>query len=145
MYNSSRKDIYDWLYELFYDAPTKNVYAMFKPLELTNADTKEGFLVIRIGDFVDASEFSKSAYGACRVYVTAYVPLLSRGRLNYSLFDSFEQSINNVVDGAINDDGGMYNVIEDSVLSMDDIDDSNETNQFATYTKSFVVTIDGDN
>ena len=145
MYDSSRKKIYDWLYDLFYDVVTKNVYAMFKPLELTSSDTKNGFLVIRIGDFIDASEFQRNAFGECRVFVTAYVPLLSRGRLDYTKYDTYEQAIDNVIQGVIDTGIGYYTIIEDSILSMDDIDDENATNQFATYTKSFVVTMDGDN
>ena len=144
MYNSSRKDIYDWLYDLFYDVVTKNVYAMFKPLELSSSDTKNGFLVISIGNFIDESEFQCDAFGACRVFVTAYVPLLSRGRLDYDKYDTYELAINNAIQSVIDDDKGYYSIIEDSILSMDGIDDENATNQFATYTKSFVVTMDED-
>ena len=89
----SRIDIYDYVYNLFYDVVTKNVYSMFEPQELTTSDTNDGFLVIRVGDLYDESEFTCSAYGWARVYVEAYVPPLSRGRLDYTKYQEYEDAI----------------------------------------------------
>lgn len=145
MYSDSRKAIYDYLYNMLYHVVTDNVYDMKKPTELTASDVKDGFVVTNIGDFVDESEFKRQTYGWCRVYITAFIPLMSRGRLNSELYEAYETSINRVIDEGVQAINPHYSIIEDSLISMDDVDDENPNNQFATFTKSFVVTIDGDN
>ena len=145
MYNDSRKAIYDYLYDMLYNAVSKNVYDMFKPLELTNDDTTNGFVVTNVGEFNDASEFHCQTYGWARCYVTAYIPLMSRGRVDSELYGEFEANINRVINEGIQAINPHFTIIEDSIISMDDIDDENPNNQFATFTKSFVVTVDGDN
>lgn len=137
----SRIDIYDYVYNLFYDVVTKNVYSMFEPQELTNSDTNDGFLVIRVGDLYDESEFTCSAYGWARVYVEAYVPPLSRGRLDYTKYQEYEDAINLVIANAIGNDDGEFSIQEQSVLSMDTNENSNADNQFFLFVKSFIVVI----
>lgn len=141
MVNDSRIDIYDYLYNLFYGVVTKNVYSMFEPQDLTGSDATEGFLVLHVGNIVDESEFSLEAYGWVRCFVQAYIPSMSRGRLNYTKYKEFEDSINNVIEQASLQTDGTYNIQSDSVLSMDGGEISNSNNLYYTFTKSFIVNI----
>lgn len=144
MLHESRIDIYDYLYNLFYDVVTKNVYSMNEPQELSQSDTQDGFIVIRVGDLNDESEFGRKAYGWARCYVEAYVPPISRGRLDYNKYKEFEDAINSVIELASesepNENG--YSVQEGSVLSTDTDETTNANNAFFLFIKSFVVMID---
>ena len=97
MIDKSRATIYDYLYTLFYDVVTRNVYSMERPQELTSGDVNDGFLVLRVGTINDDSEFSGAAYVWARVYVDAYIPPKSRGRLDKSKLASFENDIDAVI------------------------------------------------
>lgn len=143
MLNESRIDIYDYLYNIFYDVVTKNVYSMREPQELTKSDTTDGFIVIRVGDIIDRSEFSKQAYGEVRCYVQAFVPPISRGRLDYEKYKVFEDAINTAISLAIETGGsGDYSIQEDNILSSDAEETSTANNTYFTFIKSFIVTID---
>jgi len=142
MYNESRIDIYDYLYNIFYDAVTKNVYSMSEPQELTKSDTTEGFIVITVGDIVDDSEFDMCAYARARCFIQAYIPPITRGRLDYEKYKEYEDSINAIIHSAAADDTSMYHIQEDTVLSYDDTEESNANNLFFMFVKSFVVIID---
>lgn len=142
MLNESRIDIYDYLYNLFYDVVTKNVYSMREPQELTKSDTTDGFIVIRVGDLIDASEFARQTYGEVRCYVEAFVPPISRGRLDYEKYKTFEDGINAVIELAMQDNTGSYHIQEGSVLSSDAEESSTANNSYFTFIKSFIVTID---
>lgn len=141
MLNDSRIDIYDYLYNLFYDVVTKNVYPMRVPKELTQSDTEEGFIVIRVGGINDESEFSGQAYGSARCYVQAYVPPVSRGRLDYDKYKEYEDGINAIIKLAAEDNQGEYNIEESSIISTDEAEISNANNSYFTFIKSFVVNI----
>lgn len=142
MLNNSRLDIYNYLYNLFYDVVTKNVYSMNEPQELTTSDTQDGFIVLRVGNLIDESEFSCEAYGEARVYVEAYVPTKTRGRLDKAKYEYFEREILRVIDKASKERDGIYHIQDGSMLSMDDMEDSNANNVFYMFIRSFVVTID---
>lgn len=142
MLRNSRIDIYDYLYTLFYDKVTRNVYSMNEPQELTTSDTKDGFIVIRVGDLNDESEFSGRAYGWARCYVEAFVPPISRGRLDFDKYKTFEDSINSAIRTATEDASGTYYIQEGSVLSMDADETSNANNAYFTFIKSFIINID---
>ena len=141
MFNESRIDIYDYLYNLFYDVVTKNVYSMSEPQELTASDVKDGFLVIRVGNINDVSEFGREAYGWVRCYVEAYVPPISRGRLDYDKYKEYEDGINGVISSLIGHTDGTYCVHEDSVISTDTLETNNANNLYYTFVKSFILTI----
>lgn len=141
MFNESRIDIYDYLYNLFYDVVTTNVYSMREPQELTASDTNDGFIVIIVGNLNDASEFTRETYGWVRCFVEAFVPPTTRGRLDYDKYSEFEQSINDVIHNAAQDTSGAYQIQEDSVLSMDSEETSNANNSYFTFIKSFIVNI----
>lgn len=141
MLNASRIDLYDYLYNIFYDVVTKNVYSMRVPQELTQSDTTEGFIVIRVGGINDESEFSGQAYGRVRCYVQAYVPQRSRGRLDKNKYKEYEDGINAIIKLAAEDSQGEYNIEEGSIISTDEDEVSNANNAYFTFIKSFIVTI----
>lgn len=142
MLNESRIDIYDYLYNLLYDVVTKNVYSMREPQELTKSDTTDGFLVIRVGEINNESEFGDEAYGWVRCYIQAFVPPISRGRLDYEKYKTFEDGINAIIDLASQDGTGTYHIQEGSVLSSDTEEESTSSNSYFTFIKSFIVIID---
>lgn len=142
MVNESRIDLYDYLYNLFYDVVTKNVYAMREPSELTQSDSKDGFIVIRVGSINDASEFVGEAYARVRCYVQAFVPPISRGRLDYDKYAVFENAIVNVIKNATEDENASYYIESDDILSSDAEETENANNAFYTFIKSFIVVID---
>lgn len=139
MFNDSRIAIYDYLYSLFYDVVTRNVYRMNEPAEMTESDTTDGFIVIRIGDFVDESEFSRNAFGSVRAFVYAYIPPKSRGRLNKDKYTEFERAINDVIENAEENQNETYSIQDGSVLSMDSLESSGEN--FYIFVKSFIVNV----
>ena len=60
MFNDSRIDIYDYLYDLVVDNEvTENVYLVSEPQDLTTSDKKDGFVVIRVGGINDQSQFDR--------------------------------------------------------------------------------------
>lgn len=142
MLNESRIDIYDYLYNIFEGVVTDNVYAMQEPQELTQSDAEDGFLVIRVGEINDESEFSEKAYGWARCYVTAYIPPISRGRLDYDKYAEYEDALNTVINWAAAETSGTYHIQEGSVLSADSAEESTANNLYFTFIKSFVVIID---
>lgn len=142
MFNESRIDIYNFLYQMFFDTVTKNVYKMGEPTENTESDTKDGFITLEVGAISDDSEFDGDAYGWARCFVTAYVPQKSRGRLDDAKYKAFEDGINTVVRLACESSDGDYYVLSDSELSIDDVETSQKGNQYHIYQKSFIVIID---
>lgn len=141
MLNESRIDIYDYLYNIFYDVVTKNVYLMRVPQELTESDATEGFIVIRVGGINDESEFSGQAYGRVRCYVQAYVPQISRGRVDGNRYKEYEDAINAIIKIAAEDNQGQYNIEEGSIISTEEDEISNANNSYFTFIKSFIVNI----
>lgn len=142
MLRKSRIDIYNYLYTKLHGVVTKNVYSMNEPQELTESDTKDGFVVIRVGDLNDESEFSGAAYGWARVFIEAYVPPKSRGRLDKEKYVSFENGINAVIENASSQQEGIYGIQEGSIISMDAVEETNANNNYFMFVKSFILTID---
>lgn len=140
--DGSRISIYDYLSSLF-STVTENLYSMTEPTATNESDTTDGFIVTRVGGVNDESEFEGDAYGWVRCSVTAFVPKRERGRLNKPLYKSFEDGINGVIKANTGrkDDGGYY-ILEDSILSMDDDENTQKGNQYHVFVKSFVVVID---
>lgn len=142
MLNESRSDIYKYLYDMFFDVVTRNVYCINEPQELKQSDINDGFIVLKVGDIVDESQFDGQAYGYTRCYVEAFIPPVSRGRLDYDKFKEFEDGINGIIKNAMQDNKGDYFVEQGSVLSMDSQETNNANNIFFMFVKSFVVIID---
>lgn len=115
---------------------------MSEPQDLTASDKKDGFVVIKVGGVNDQSEFDLQTYGYARVYITAYVPTQSRGRLNRNLYKEYERKVNNAISVAENmDESNGYIAIKNSTLSMDSTTFSTANNMFYTFVKSFRIFI----
>lgn len=143
MFNESRIDIYNYIYGLLFNVVSKNVYPMYEPKELRTSDTHDGFIVIRVGNVVNQSEFGLNAFGMARCFVEAFVPPMSRGRVNTELYKKFETDINQVINDEIeHGTSEEYSIIQDSSLSWDDFVGADDDNMYYVYTKSFVVQID---
>lgn len=142
MMNESRIGIYNYVYGLLFGKVSDNVYSMNEPQELTESDTTDGFIVIRVDELHDMSEFHGQTYGWARVFVEAYVPPMSRGRLDRTKYLALETAINNVINAEIeNGTSETYSIDEDGVLSMDSNADTNANNAYYMYVKSFIVLV----
>ena len=141
MFSDSRIDIYDYLYNLF-EVVTPNVYLMSEPTELTPSDVEDGFMVIRLGNFNDEGEFGLRTYGWARVFVEAYIPPMSRGRLDDVKYKRFEDALNAAISSATEISDGDYYIQEDSLISYDDKEDTMIDNQFYVFVKSFIIVTD---
>lgn len=143
MFNDSRIDIYDYLYDIVVDNDvTNNVYMVSEPQDLTTSDKKDGFVVIRAGGINDQSQFDRETYGWTRVYVIAFVPSTSRGRLDYEKYKAMEDKLNLAIETAEN--SGVVNgyaILKNTTLSMDGATMSTANNLFYTFVKSFRVLI----
>lgn len=144
MISDSRIGIYKYIEDLLVENVTENVYLMNEPQVLTESDTTEGFIVVQVGDFVDAGEFQRESYAWARVFIRVYVPPMNRGRLNVTLYKEFEDAINNVIDTASVEQDSTYWIQKDSVLSMDTNSERNADNAYFMFVKSFVVMVDGE-
>lgn len=142
MLNESRIDIYDYLYNLLFGVVSDNVYDMRVPQELTESDTTDGFIVIHVGDIIDESEFDGEAYGRVRCYIEAFVPQISRGRVDHDIYTVMENGINNIITEQSKNSNGTYYIEKDRVVSSDLDDSSNAGNAYFTFIKSFIVVID---
>lgn len=143
MFNDSRIDIYDYLYDLIVNNEvTKNVYMVDEPQDLTTSDKKDGFVVIKVGGVNDQSQFDLETYGWTRVYIYAYVPSTSRGRLDYNKYKAMENKLNAVIRQASNASPvNGYSIVQNSTLSMDGVKMSTANNLFYSFVKSFRVFI----
>lgn len=142
MIDDTRLGIYDYVENLLVTNVTENVYMMNEPKELTDDDANDGFVVVNVGDYVDESEFNGEAFAYARAFVTAFVPAMSRGRLDKVKYKAFEDGINEIISLASRADNiGMYWIDEDSVLSIDGVRESNSNGTFFTFIKSFIVIV----
>lgn len=143
MFNDSRIGIYDYLYDLIVNNEvTKNVYMVDEPQDLTTGDKKDGFVVIKVGGVNDQSQFDLETYGWSRVYIYAYIPSTSRGRLDYNKYKAMENKLNALI-RQVSEQGsvGGYTIVQNSTLSMDGVKMSTANNLFYSFVKSFRVFI----
>lgn len=144
MLKEDRIGIYRYVEGILSDI-TENIYLMNEPQELTQSDTEDGFIVIRVGDLNDESEFQGEAFGFARVFVEVHVPPMSRGRLDVDKYTSFETQINDVIreaSSSTNEESDTYWIREGSVVSMDTNETTNADNIYYMFIKSFIVEID---
>lgn len=142
MIDKSRIAIYDYLYSLLFGVVTNNVHSMGEPSETTDDEAENGFVVTQVGDIEDESEFDGCAYAWARCYVYAYVPKLSRGRLNKRKFKEYEDAIMSVIKNAETQGNEDYYIKPETTISMDNNDNTMKGNQYHIFVKSFVVVID---
>ena len=143
MFNDSRIDIYDYLADLIIDNEvTSNVYYVDEPQDLTSSDKTNGFIVIKVGGVNDQSQFDLETYGWTRVYLYAYVPSTSRGRLDYNKYKAMENKLNALISNeAKKEVSNGYSIVQNSTLSMDGVRLSTANNLFYSFVKSFRVFI----
>lgn len=142
MINESRIDIYNYLYNLLYGVVSDNVYYMRAPQELLEPDTTDGFLVIHVGSIMDESEFDGHAYGSVRCFIEAFVPQMSRGRVDHDIYAVMESAINEVIKNQMDVRDGQYYIQSDSIISTDSSEASDANNSYYTFIKSFIVVIE---
>ena len=142
MIDESRLKVYNYVYDMLNGRVSDNVYQMYESQELTESDKKDGFIVIRVGSINDDSEFDCEAFAWCRVFVEAFIPPMSRGRLDEDKYWLFENGINTAINEEIEfGESEHYSIQKDGIISMDDFDNSNANNIFYKYIKSFIVII----
>lgn len=142
MIDKSRIAIYDYLYSLLFGVVTNNVHSMGEPSETTDDEAENGFVVTQVGDIEDESEFDGFAYAWARCYIYAYVPKLSRGRLNKRKYKEYEDAITSVIKNAETQGNEDYYIKPETTISMDNNDNTMKGNQYHIFVKSFVVVID---
>lgn len=141
MLNNSRIAIYEYIESLMINV-SENIYPMGEPIDNTDSDDDDGFIVINVGVLNDDSEFEGEAYAWARCTVTAYVPKKVHGRLNKDLYKYFEDGINDAIKVAQSDVESTRYILPESVVSMDDDENLQQGNQYHLFVKSFVVVID---
>lgn len=147
MFNDSRIGIYDYLYDLIVENEvSSNVYMVNEPQDLTANDKKNGFVVIKVGGVNDQSQFDLETYGWTRVYIYAYVPPTSRGRLDYEKYKTMENKLNALINNESKQREKLgYTIVLNSTLSMDGVQTSTANNLFYTFVKSFRIFITNNN
>lgn len=139
MNDTLRIDMYEYVEKLLTDVFDVNVYLMSEPQELTEEDTERGFLVVNIGNLNDAGEFNGNTYEWARVFIVAYIPPISRGRVNLERYKTFERLINKLVRESSEDNEKDFWPQYDSLLSTDGEEINNANNVYHTFIKSFIV------
>lgn len=114
MIDKSRIEIYDYLYSLLHGVVTNNVHSMGEPSETTQDEADNGFVVTQVGDINDESEFDGDAYAWARCYIYAYVPKISRGRLNKKMYREYENAILDVIKNAEKHQDSKYYIMPET-------------------------------
>ena len=141
--NVSRKDIYSYVATLF-TSVTTNIFRGEAPKSLGGTCATAGFMVLRLNELRDESEFDMEAYGRVRMNVEFYVPSVKTsnagGVMNTSKFDDAQSAIDAIVSAECNKRNQTYTISRDGILSFDDFY-SNSANTFHVYITSFIITI----
>ena len=140
MSDISRISVYEFAYGMFSSLGV-NIYSMEVPQSLDTAtDIASGFIVIRINNIYDNSEFVDNTYATARVLVEAYIPAKKRGRVDVTKYKALQDKINAVVKEHCEKVNQDYVVSADSILNYDDTL-INNTTEFFMYVISFTVTM----
>lgn len=147
MFNDSRIDIYDYISDMLNGVVSDSVYKMYEPESLTSDAVKNGFIVIKVGELNNESEFGYSTYAWVRCYIEAYVPIKNNGELNEARYKEMEDGINMVINLAdeSGENGNGYSLDADNVISYDDGRVHTAGNMFHIFGKSFTVDIHKEN
>jgi hypothetical protein len=138
--DARRMPIYQYVHSLFYKKVTNSIFPIEIPTGLDDKEKSKGFMVIRMGNIRDKSEFDLNAYATVRVTVEMYIPPKTRGRVNDTAYSEAEEKITSIIENEIETPTGKYSISSDGILSTDTIYDEND-NMFFVYMKSFVVSI----
>ena len=141
--NVSRKDLYLYVVDMLYDI-TKNVYPKEIPTTLSSDAVSNGFIVIRMLQMKDFSEFDLDTYVQVRVSVECYVPNINttdtQGRLSTKKFDDMQKAVDAKIKAECEKVNQTYSISRDGILSEDDTY-TNKACSFSVYITSFLVTI----
>ena len=140
----SRKNIYTYLANLF-KTVTTNLYRISIPVTLGDDAVANGFIVMKLGNLSDKSEFDLNTYAEIRATIQYFVPSINTttasGVMNTSSFDNIQTQIDAIITSESEKTNQKYTISRDGVLSMDDFY-TNNTNSFYVYITSFLITID---
>lgn len=140
MIDARRSPLYDYVYSLFHGRVTDYIYPIEMPSNLTEEDAN-GFMVIRMADVRDRSEFKLKAYAEVRVTIEMYTKAKDRGRLDKPQYEKYEDLITQVLNEEDAKSNPNYEIDMDSILSTDDIYNDDKNNIFYIYFVSFVIKI----
>lgn len=138
----SRKDLYSYVASMFVGI-VKGIYKHM-PTSLSPEDTTNGFIVIRMGNIDDSSEFYGNTYAKTRIYVECYVPdvntTTTNGVMSTTKYDAMQQAVDDKIDAECEKVNQTYTISRESILSSDDTY-VNKAVSFMVYITSFQVII----
>jgi len=138
----SRKNLYSYVASMFVGI-VKDIYKHM-PTALSPEDTTNGFIVIRMGNIDDSSEFYGNTYAKTRIYVECYVPDVNtsttNGVMSTTKYDTMQQSVDDKIDAECEKVNQTYTISRESILSSDDTY-VNKAVSFMVYITSFQVII----
>lgn len=138
----SRKNLYSYVASMFVGI-VKGIYKHM-PTALSPEDTTNGFIVIRMGNIEDSSEFYGNTYAKTRIYVECYVPdvntTTTNGVMSTTKYDAIQQAVDDKIDAECEKVNQTYTISRESILSSDDTY-VNKAVSFMVYITSFQVII----
>jgi hypothetical protein len=138
----SRKNLYSYVASMFVGI-VKGIYKHM-PTTLSTEDTTNGFIVIRMGNIDDSSEFYGNTYAKTRIYVECYVPdvntTTTNGVMSTTKYDTMQQAVDDKIDAECEKVNQTYTISRESILSSDDTY-VNKATSFMVYITSFQVII----
>jgi hypothetical protein len=138
----SRKNLYSYVASMFVGI-VKGIYKHM-PTTLSTEDTTNGFIVIRMGNIDDSSEFYGNTYAKTRIYVECYVPdvntTTTNGVMSTTKYDTMQQAVDDKIDAECEKVNQTYTISRESILSSDDTY-VNKAVSFMVYITSFQVII----
>ena len=138
----SRKNLYSYVASMFVGI-VKGIYKHM-PTALSPDDTTNGFIVIRMGNIEDSSEFYGNTYAKTRIYVECYVPDVNtsttNGVMSTTKYDAMQQAVDDKIDAECEKVNQTYTISRESILSSDDTY-VNKAVSFMVYITSFQVII----
>lgn len=138
----SRKNLYSYVASMFVGI-VKGIYKHM-PTALSPEDTTNGFIVIRMGNIEDSSEFYGNTYAKTRIYVECYVPdvntTTTNGVMSTTKYDTIQQAVDDKIDAECEKVNQTYTISRESILSSDDTY-VNKAVSFMVYITSFQVII----
>lgn len=138
----SRKNLYSYVASMFVGI-VKGIYKHM-PTALSPDDITNGFIVLRMGNIDDSSEFYGNTYAKTRIYVECYVPDVNtsttNGVMSTTKYDAMQQAVDDKIDAECEKVNQAYTISRESILSSDDTY-VNKAVSFMVYITSFQVII----
>lgn len=138
----SRKNLYSYVASMFVGI-VRGIYKHM-PTALSPDDITNGFIVLRMGNIEDSSEFYGNTYAKTRIYVECYVPdvntTTTNGVMSTTKYDAMQQAVDDKIDAECEKVNQTYTISRDRILSSDDTY-VNKAVSFMVYITSFQVII----